>query len=31
MERLVQKENAEGKPYDFGRFEIEVVPWADSS
>ncbi len=29
MERLVQKEDAEGKPYDFGRFEIEVVPWED--
>jgi len=29
MERLVQKESAEGNPYDFGRFELEVVPWED--
>ncbi|MEE2751653.1 MAG: radical SAM protein [Myxococcota bacterium] len=29
-ERLVHKENAEGQPYDFGRFELATEAWPDS-
>jgi hypothetical protein len=28
-ERIVPVVKAEGLPYDFGRFELEVEPWVD--